>query len=77
MENGDISGFIKSPESVFADLPLINVKGDTEKLVRNGNKFRTEKVLPGGDYRVRTEDGRFAAVYTLKGREAVLKRMFL
>ena len=76
-DKGDIGSFIKSPESVFLDLPLITVEGNLEKMVRNGNRFRTEKELTPGDYRVRTGDGTFAAVYTIKGREAILKRMFL
>ena len=76
-DKGDIGSFIKSPESVFLDLPLITVEGNLEKMVRNGNRFRTEKELTPGDYRVRTADGTFAAVYTIKGREAILKRMFL
>ncbi|MCR5025775.1 MAG: tRNA pseudouridine(55) synthase TruB [Lachnospiraceae bacterium] len=76
-EKGDIGSFIKSPESVFKDLPLLTVKGNLEKMVRNGNKFRIEKELAPGEYRVKTGDGTFAAVYTVKGSEAVLKRMFL
>jgi len=76
-EKGDIGDYIMSLESVFKDLPLLTVSEKLEKYVRNGNRFLTEERLPVGDYRVRTGDGTFAAVYTVKGREAVLKRMFL
>lgn len=74
---GEIDKYIRDPESVFTDLPVFKVKGKTEALLKNGNTFNVPEKVKDGDYRVHTEDDRFAAVYTVSKGQAKLKRMFL
>lgn len=75
--NGGILNAIKSVETVFCDLPELRVRGRDDSLLKNGNTLNNDKGLPDGDYRVYTEDGRFAAVYTISGNTARPKGMFL
>ena len=58
------------------DCEELTVSGYTEKLVRNGNRFRTEDTL-SGRYRVYFRDGTFAALYDIEDGEARLCRLFL
>ncbi len=76
-EKGGIDEKIISIESVFSSLPKIQVSGRDDVLLKNGNKLSFDEGLPDGDYRVYTEDDEFAAVYSLSGKTARPKGMFL
>ncbi len=76
-ESGGIAEHIVSIESLFQDLPEIRVKGRDDTLLRNGNVLKLRERFKDGDHRVYTENGEFAALYTVSGNTARLKRMFL
>ncbi len=77
VKSGEIDEHIKSTESVFMTLPSITVNGKTENLLKNGNSFSVPDKIKDGDHRVHLSDGTFAAVYTISGGKARLKKMFL
>lgn len=77
VEKGEILREIKSVESVFSGLPEIRTEGKDSVLLKNGNKLKNDKGLPDGDYRVYTEEGGFAAIYSVSGDTASPKGMFL
>ncbi len=78
MKEEGVSGiekYMHSVESVFSELPEINVSGRTDKLVWNGNAFITD--VPDGTYRVKLSDGSFAAIYEVSRGNAKLVKYFL
>ncbi len=74
---GETESIIKDIESVFMSLPSFTVKGKNEGYLRNGNVLKVPLSIKDGEYRVHLSDGSFAAVYTVKKGQAVLKKMFL
>ena len=77
VSEGEIEKHIKSIESLFSGLPKLRVSGKDSEMLKNGNTLRVSGNLINGDYRLYTEDNEFAAVYTVTGNTAKLKRMFL
>ena len=76
VKRGDIGKHILPTDFFYKDCTAMTVSGDEEKRVRNGNIFSVSG-KEAGRYRVYLEDGTFAALYDIKGREAKLCRMFL
>ncbi len=77
VSEGKIGEHIKSIESFFSDLPNIRVSGKDSAMLKNGNTLRISSPHGDGDHRLYTEENEFAAVYTVTGNTAKLKRMFL
>lgn len=70
-----IEGSILPPDHFFRELDSLTVSGQTEKLVTNGNIFRTSG-MKDGRYRIYLADGRFAGIYEIRDNEARLWRLF-
>ena len=74
-KSGEISGYIKSLDSVFSEYAEYTADEMIEKKIRNGNSFNTR--LKNGRYRVYLPDGTFAAVYEVEDRTAKICGYFL
>ena len=74
--DGGIEEHILPIEHFFMDCGEMRISRQTEKLVRNGNKFKTGSSV-SGRYRVYLGDGTFAALYDIDHGEARLCRLFL
>ena len=73
---GELSDHILPIDRFYDGLEKLTVSGETEKRVRNGNRFRISD-RASGRYRVYLSDGLFAALYDIDDGEAKLCRMFL
>lgn len=74
-EKGRIGEKIIPVDEIFRDYGRVTVSSGQEKMLLNGNVLRLD--VPDGKYRVYLPDGRFAALYEVTEKKAVLCGYFL